>query len=161
MTPDELRRKVEARLPGVRKILTDMRDSGDPDRIADGAFLLGLLDEMSDYVGLLREQDKEWMEPFDASGIAWHESLPSPYEYQRSDFCKLVAAVHEYEAALLQASEQIERQAAHVARLRDVCHRYDAALVRISAGQRPDGSYNLGREACAQLAKEALDVYPS
>lgn len=53
---DELRRKVEARLPGVRKILVEMRDSDDPDRIADGAFLLGMLDEMSDYVGLLREE---------------------------------------------------------------------------------------------------------
>ena len=69
-----------------------------------------------------------------------------------------VAAAHEYEAALLQAREQIERQAAHVGRLLDVCHRYDAALVRISAGPRPDGTYNLSREACEQLAREALDV---
>jgi hypothetical protein len=41
------RAKVNARLPGLRKILTQMRDSGDPDRIADGAFLLGTLDDMS------------------------------------------------------------------------------------------------------------------
>ena len=34
--------------------------------------------------------------PFDGSGIAWHEGLPSPYTYQASDFSKLVAAVHEY-----------------------------------------------------------------
>lgn len=50
-----LRQKVEARLPGVQKILTDMRDSGDPDRLADAAFLLGTLDEISDYVDALRE----------------------------------------------------------------------------------------------------------
>jgi hypothetical protein len=50
---DELGRKVTARLPGVHKILSDMRDSGDPDRLADGAFLLGTLDEMSDYVDAL------------------------------------------------------------------------------------------------------------
>ena len=39
------------------------------------------------------------MTPFDGSGIEWHESLPSPYTYQESDFAKLVAAVHEYEIA--------------------------------------------------------------
>ena len=88
-------------MPGVSKILNEMRDSGDPDRIADAAFLLGTLDDMSNYVDALREQDEEWMTPFDGSGIEWHESLPSPYEYQRSDFCKLIAAVHEYEAALI------------------------------------------------------------
>ena len=158
---DDLGQKVQARMPGVSKILNEMRDSDDPDRIAEAAFLLGTLDDMSNYVDALREQDEEWMTPFDGPGIIWHESLPSPYTYERSDFCKLVAAAHEYEAALLQAREQIERQAAHVGRLRDVCHRYDAALVRISAGPRPDGTYNLSREACEQLAREALDVYPS
>jgi hypothetical protein len=50
-----LGKKVEARMPGVRKILADMRDSDDPDRIADGAYLLGTLDEIGDYVALLRE----------------------------------------------------------------------------------------------------------
>jgi hypothetical protein len=46
----------------------------------------------------------EWMTPFDGSGTEWHESLPSPYTYQASDFSKLVAAVHEYEAALRERS---------------------------------------------------------
>lgn len=41
------RAKVSARLPGLRKILTEMRDSGDPDRLADAAFILGTFDEMS------------------------------------------------------------------------------------------------------------------
>ena len=45
------RAKVSARLPGFRKILTEMRDSGDPNRIADGAFILGLFDEISDVGG--------------------------------------------------------------------------------------------------------------
>jgi hypothetical protein len=35
--------------------------------------------------------------------------------------------------------------------------RYHAALYRIAAGRRPDGTYNLSREACEQIAKEALD----
>ena len=55
------------------------------------------------------DHSREWLTPFDASGIAWHESLPSPYEYQASDFNKLVAAVHEYEAALLEAREALHR----------------------------------------------------
>jgi hypothetical protein len=39
--------EVDARLPGVRKILMEMRDSSDPDRIADGAFLLGMFDALA------------------------------------------------------------------------------------------------------------------
>ena len=42
------RSEVQQRLPGVHRILTEMRDSGDPDRIADGAFLLGMFDAMAD-----------------------------------------------------------------------------------------------------------------
>lgn len=34
--------------------------------------------------------------------------------------------------------------------------RYEAALYRIAGGPLPDGTYNLSREACAQIAKEAL-----
>jgi hypothetical protein len=33
----------------------------------------------------------------------------------------------------------------------------EEALSRIAAPVRPDGTYNLGREACEQIAKEALD----
>jgi hypothetical protein len=47
----------------------------------------------------------EWVTPFDGSGTEWHESLPSPYTYQASDFSKLVAAVHEYEAALREVKQ--------------------------------------------------------
>lgn len=35
-------------------------------------------------------------------------------------------------------------------------HRYEAALEKIAAGRRPDGTYNLSRAACEQIAKEAL-----
>lgn len=58
--------------------------------------------------------------------------------------------------ALAVAQEQIERQAAHISKLRDACYRYDLALEKIAAGPRPDGTYNLSREACEQIAKEAL-----
>lgn len=34
--------------------------------------------------------------------------------------------------------------------------RYEAALERIAVGKRSDGTYNLSREACEQIAKEAL-----
>lgn len=51
----ELRKKCEARIPGLRKIVQDGRDSGDPDRLADAAFVLGWMSEVSDYVGALRE----------------------------------------------------------------------------------------------------------
>lgn len=42
------RAKVDARLPGVRKILSEMRDSGDPDRLAEAAFLLGAFSDIAD-----------------------------------------------------------------------------------------------------------------
>jgi hypothetical protein len=53
----------------------------------------------------------DWWTPFDGSGIDWHESLPSPYTYQEADFCKLVAAVHEYEAALIEARAALTQSA--------------------------------------------------
>jgi hypothetical protein len=50
-----LGKKIEARMPGVGKILREMRDSGDPDRLADAAYLTGTLSEITDYVDLLKE----------------------------------------------------------------------------------------------------------
>ena len=68
-----------------------------------------------------------------------------------------LARAEELEDALRSTREQIERQAAHISKLRDACYRYDVALERIAAGPRPDGTHNLSREACEQIAKEALD----
>jgi hypothetical protein len=34
--------------------------------------------------------------------------------------------------------------------------RYQSTLRRIAAPRRPDGTYNLGREACERIAREAL-----
>lgn len=42
------RGKVSDRLPGFRKIITEYRDSGDPDKIADAAFILGMFDEIAE-----------------------------------------------------------------------------------------------------------------
>jgi hypothetical protein len=36
--------------------------------------------------------------------------------------------------------------------------RLGAALQRIATPKRPDGSYNLSREACERLAREALEA---
>lgn len=36
------------------------------------------------------------------------------------------------------------------------CDDLEAALERIAAPQRPDGSWNLSREACREIAREAL-----
>ena len=51
----------------------------------------------------------DWLTPFEGSGIEWHESLPSPYTYQESDFDKLVAAVHEYECVVQGLRERLHR----------------------------------------------------
>jgi hypothetical protein len=36
--------------------------------------------------------------------------------------------------------------------------RYREALEKIAAGERPDGTYNLSREACEQIARAALST---
>lgn len=36
------------------------------------------------------------------------------------------------------------------------CEELEAALERIAAPRRPDGSWNLSREACQEIALEAL-----
>ena len=63
---------------------------------------------LCDDVAALMARVTAWMEPFDGSGREWHESLPSPYTYQASDFSKLVAAVHEYECALADGRNALE-----------------------------------------------------
>jgi hypothetical protein len=52
---DRRGKEVQKRLPGVKRILKEMRDSGDPDRIAAGAYLTGAFDEIADYVDVLRD----------------------------------------------------------------------------------------------------------
>lgn len=42
------RGRVSDRLPGFRKIITEYRDSGDPDKIADAAFILGMFDDIAE-----------------------------------------------------------------------------------------------------------------
>lgn len=70
----------------------------------------------------------------------------------------LDAFVAEWEKLLLEAATVIERMANGASR--DECSpeldRVIAALERIAAPKRPDGTYNLSREACEQIAREAL-----
>lgn len=97
---------------------------------------MGLIDKQRERAEQAERERDAWMTPFDGSGIEWHESLPSPYTYQASDFSKLVAAVHEYEARAQQAEwryEALARQSREAIRLgvrqreqaereRDECH---------------------------------------
>ena len=57
---------------------------------------------------------------------------------------------------LLDEVEPIRGAATPESDVYDRMGRYHAALYRIAAGPRPDGTYNLSREACEQIAKEAL-----
>lgn len=65
------------------------------------------LAEMTERLAEAERERDEWLEGFDGDGMAWHEGLPSPYTYQRSDFTKLVTAVHAYEARALAAEERL------------------------------------------------------
>lgn len=51
----ELRERCASRVAGLGMIVKRLRDTGNPDDLADGAFLLGALDEISSYVDFLRE----------------------------------------------------------------------------------------------------------
>jgi hypothetical protein len=51
---EELRKKCEHRMAGLGEIVRRLRATGNPDDFADGAFLLGALSDISDYVGCLR-----------------------------------------------------------------------------------------------------------
>jgi len=51
----ELRERCAARVAGLGMIVKRLRATGDPDDLADGAFLLGALDDISGYVDCLRE----------------------------------------------------------------------------------------------------------
>lgn len=50
----------------------------------------------------------------------------------------------------------VDEDSARLSALRAECGRLRAALEKIAAPVRPDGTYNLSREACEQIAKEAL-----
>lgn len=50
----DLRKKCEHRLVGVGAIVRRLRVSENPDDIADAAWLLGTMDDLADYVGVLR-----------------------------------------------------------------------------------------------------------
>jgi hypothetical protein len=51
-----LRDRCAGRISGLEMIVKRLRDTGSPDDLADGAFLLGALSDLSDYVDLLREE---------------------------------------------------------------------------------------------------------
>jgi len=51
---EELRKKCERRIAGLGEIVRRLRATGDPNDFADGAFLLGALSDISDYVACLR-----------------------------------------------------------------------------------------------------------
>jgi len=54
-TVSELRNKCASRVAGLGMLVKRLRDTGNPDDLADAAFLLGALDDISDYVDYLRE----------------------------------------------------------------------------------------------------------
>lgn len=61
---------------------------------------------------------------------------------------------NEYLAACCSLTKRVHQGAEAVRREQQL----RAVLERIAAGVRPDGTYNLSREACEQLAKEALGL---
>lgn len=60
----------------------------------------------------------------------------------------------------LQSNRNLRQEVRLVAEQRDLIDDeagvYLDALLRIAASKRPDGTYNLSREACEQLARDAL-----
>ena len=55
-------------------------------------------------------------------------------------------------AVLSRVNARVDAPSALIAR----CEELEGVLRRIAAPRRPDGTYNLSREACEQIAREAL-----
>lgn len=65
------------------------------------------------------------------------------------------------EARLIDAlCDRLDNQAGTIERLLTLRDRYENTLIRIAAGARPDGSFNLDRETCRQIASEAINGKP-
>lgn len=87
------RRKVSECLPGFRKIIVEMRDSGDPDRLADAAFILGMFDAMAEVgAGMIdRLRDASVVIERMANGASRAECSP--------ELDRVITALNEIEAA--------------------------------------------------------------
>lgn len=60
-------------------------------------------------------------------------------------------AQYSWRKIMQQAAHELDRQALLLAEAEAVLH-------TIATPKRPDGTYNLGREACEQLARQALTL---
>jgi hypothetical protein len=102
-----------------------------------------------------------WLEPFEGSGIEWHESRPMPFTYAASDFSALVAATHEYEARYL-AAEAALAEAREA--LRDIAtRRWRDEGGRIAAAVARDGLAAAGETAPSKKTSggDPVEVRPS
>lgn len=70
----DARTRVQNGLPGFRKIIVEMRDSGDPDRLADAAFIVGLFDAMAE-VGEEMKAEVERLQGIESAARALHEQV--------------------------------------------------------------------------------------
>ena len=104
------RQKVDARLPGFRKILVEMRDSGDPDRIADGAFILGLFGEIADVGAEMvdRLHDAAAVIERMANGASRQECSP--------ELDRVIAALREIDGDEEDEMDELQRRADEIAK---------------------------------------------
>lgn len=78
-----------------------------------------------------------------AAKISWRELCPACKGYPDQP--------HNYDRTCFGADEEKSAASASPREFH-----LEAALEKIAAPRRPDGTYNLSREACEQIAREAL-----
>ena len=113
---------------------------------------------------LIPDETYDW----DMEDATVQEILDKVYGYDGYDvdflvFCEKAQTAHDSEAfstMSVPASREegcerntpVDERSALIAR----CEELEGVLMRIASPKRSDGTYNLSREACEQLAKEAL-----
>lgn len=88
------------------------------------------------------------------------QTLDSITEVEREALAaleKLSRRLAREQARKRNAQNEMERTLERVGELQLRVDRLESALERVASPRRPDGSYNLGREACEQIARKALE----
>jgi hypothetical protein len=89
------------------------------------------------------------------------ERLEDEVEYLENRVANLIRERDEVIGEAKARQRQTLRECARADSAQAKAARYQAALERIATGKRPDGTYNLSREACEQIARVTLYAEPA
>ena len=89
----------------------------------------------------------------------WHHGALAEVPCEKSVQVATAAIMRLVEEEQSLARQMVWELEAQLTRQKEVVVKMASALMLISAPKRPDGTYNRSREACEQLAREALTTH--